>query len=429
MKTIKIFDNNKGKIIEISFLFLTASIPFWALLNNISMFLALLIAVLFSNFKIFWKYYWYNKVAILFLILYVLMAISMLYTDNLKYGLKVIERTSLFLILPIIFTSFKEYLSLNILKKALKVFLYSTFVACIICLIYSIFRTIEYGAINPYNSSNSNLFAYFNLTKPLNTHPIYFGVNIMICIIILLNELLKPLLKLNKKVLIVLFLFYFSFLPLINSFVLLISLFTILFLFFIKLLITNKNITFFRIVFFIILAIGPLYLSSYFLQEKFKGIHLIEDVTNNDFSGKNFTSLRARYAKTICSLHLIEEHFWTGVGIGDGNQELIKYYRANNFEHGAQRKFNSHNQFLTTTIYIGVTGLVILSSIFFFLIYNAIRDQNFLSYSFLLMMFLFFLTESVLERQKGIFIFLFFVSLLPLFKSIDSKIENRFYNE
>ncbi|TPD71959.1 O-antigen ligase family protein [Flavobacterium microcysteis] len=405
---------------EFSILLMAISMPFWMFLNNISIGIALIATLVLVKPKKLIKNFITNKISISFFILYIIMILSLLYTENLSYGYKVLGRCSMFVLIPIIFAGVKEFINQRLFGLILKCYIIATALACLLCLSFAVIKTIEYGAVNPFDKSNGNFFSYFNLTAVLKTHPIYFGVNVVFSLSVLLHELVssKSILNLSKKSLLIFISFFIIFIPLLNSFILLVSSFIIfsitIYNFFIR---KRLQKTYLKVMGFVILLMIPVYFSTYFIAEKFKGIDLIEDITTRDYSGDKFTAIRARNAKIKSSIDLIKDHPLIGVGIGDGTHELIKYYSKNKFEHGVKRGYNSHNQFLTTFIYTGIFGFSILFFIFIFAFTFAIKKKNFYLLFFLIVSVLFFLTESVLERQKGIFIFLFFVSLLPLYES------------
>lgn len=416
IRTLTIY---KKKIFELSILFMGISIPFWMFLNNISIAIAIIITLVFIKPKELIRNFLDNKIFISFFILYLIMTLSLLYTENHSYGYKVLGRCSMFVLIPIIFSGAKEFINQKLFGLILKYYVRATLVACILCLSFAVIRTIEYGAVNPFDKSNGNFFSYFNLTAILKTHPIYFGVNVVFSLSIVLNESLlhKPLLNLSKKSITFFISFFIIFIPLLNSFILLVSSFVIFLIIIYKFFAKKRHQkAYVKILIYIAFLIIPVSITAYFITEKFKGIDLIEDITTRDYSGDKFTAIKARNAKIKSSIDIIEDHPWIGVGIGDGTDELIQYYKKNKFEHGVKRKYNSHNQFLTTYIYIGIFGFLILFFIFISSFIYAIKGKNFYLLSFLIISALFFSTESVLERQKGIFMFLFFVSLLPLYK-------------
>lgn len=398
---------------------IAVTIPFWMILNNISVILAVIISLwLISKQKVKYVFRNISLLGYLFIILYFLYAISILYSDDKKYAFAVLSRTILFVLIPIIFASGKNYISEKLKIKILYYFIIACFLSSIICFVNSLYSTYEYASVNPFNKSNGNFFSYLNLTSIIKIHPIYFGVQILMCLSILSYDLVRKQEKipisLTKKLFLIGYFLILIFL--LNSFVLIISL-GFLFLYIVYIIYKNcltNNIKWLLV--FACLMSVPLYFSSYFISEKFKGIDLKNDFTTRDYSGNEFTAIKARNAKTYCSIDLIQDNFIFGVGIGDGNSKLFEYYLKNNFKHGYVRKYNSHNQLLTTFIYTGIFGFLILVLIFFILYRQALKYHQFYLTSFLLIISPFFITESVLERHNGIVFFVYFSILLSVKK-------------
>jgi O-antigen ligase len=75
-------------------------------------------------------------------------------------------------------------------------------------------------------------------------------------------------------------------------------------------------------------------------------------------------------------------------------------------------QLNSHNQFLQTFLALGLPGILLLLSLFVFPIINSLKTKNYILFCFLVIVFLNFLTESMLETISGVVFFAFFYSLL-----------------
>jgi O-antigen ligase len=109
------------------------------------------------------------------------------------------------------------------------------------------------------------------------------------------------------------------------------------------------------------------------------------------------------------SVQLIEQYFFTGVGTGDALNALNTKRDVSWFD--AFKTYNAHNQYLETFLRFGVVGFVTLLSILYYQIRIAIKTKNFFYSSFLLIFSLSMLTESMLVRNKGITFFAFFSGL------------------
>ena len=70
--------------------------------------------------------------------------------------------------------------------------------------------------------------------------------------------------------------------------------------------------------------------------------------------------------------------------------------------------YNTHNQFLETLLQNGITGLVVLMGICFFVLKMAIQSKNRIAIPVTLLLLTWLFTESVFETQYGIVTFTFF---------------------
>jgi len=111
------------------------------------------------------------------------------------------------------------------------------------------------------------------------------------------------------------------------------------------------------------------------------------------------------------AIGLIKSNTWFGVGTGDTNDSFKDYYKTTNSMLNEKWWYKSHNQFLTTTVALGVFGLFIflLSLIYpFFAVPNA-RQRIYLV--FFVISILSMIPEDGLEVQAGVMFFAYFNSL------------------
>lgn len=87
------------------------------------------------------------------------------------------------------------------------------------------------------------------------------------------------------------------------------------------------------------------------------------------------------------------------------------------------RAMNSHNQYLTTLLDNGIIGLLILLTIFYLGFYFSYKLKSFQYALITLTIFISFFTESALERQKGVVIFVVFFLIIFLEHSLKLKNE------
>jgi O-antigen ligase len=131
----------------------------------------------------------------------------------------------------------------------------------------------------------------------------------------------------------------------------------------------------------------------------FKGLAYYD---NNDYG-----SISMRVAKIKASYNVWQENLWFGIGTGALEEGLIKQYRSKEIECWpcAQRRYNPHNQYLSLLSGHGIIGLALFTFSLVFILYHAIKHRDFLLIEIVIIFLLTALTESILERQKGILIF------------------------
>ncbi len=104
-----------------------------------------------------------------------------------------------------------------------------------------------------------------------------------------------------------------------------------------------------------------------------------------------------------------------GVGTGDVKQELRKVYKEKKIEGAYEDHLNAHNQFIQTTVALGVLGLLVLVLGFLMPTIYSFKRNSLLYLLFLVLAGFHFLVESMLERQAGVVFYAFFNSLLFYF--------------
>lgn len=128
-------------------------------------------------------------------------------------------------------------------------------------------------------------------------------------------------------------------------------------------------------------------------------VDLQADHTTNRWGGRSL-----RVAKWKNTLECYGENPILGTGAGDFQTELNKVYRRNGLETGYINQFNSHNQYLQTLATLGPLGLFLLLFGFLYGLWWAWMDQKWEALMVFVIILSSMLTESMLERQKGLYI-------------------------
>lgn len=132
-------------------------------------------------------------------------------------------------------------------------------------------------------------------------------------------------------------------------------------------------------------------------QARFKeATDLKSDYTENTWGGRSLRLNMWSFAGEI-----ILDNPLLGVGTGASKSQLIAAFEANNFAIGYENQFDVHNQYLETTLTLGIPGGLFLIFLLGTALIYALRNRKGLLLAFLLLLCLSCLTESMLNRQWG----------------------------
>jgi O-antigen ligase len=321
--------------------------------------------------------------------------ISLLYSANLHEGMHVIEKQMPFLIFPVVLGTIPAF-SPSQGKLLMRTF-------CWIAL-GSFLVFLGFAVKGYWQSGDSNVFYWMNLTNAFSFHPSYYALfisfsafyllledetfNITLKKIFILGAAAGILLMLSSKIHIVLFIAILFILILINS-------------------LKGgwiKTMGFALVLTVLILAVA----SNEKVRERFYRIDTLSYHLNDPPA--TFNELTIRFALVECSWKVIRTNVLFGVGAGDVPEALDKVYREYDYKFGYMDQQNPHNEYLSIWLGTGMIGLLAFLILFGFSLYNAIYSRNYAHLIFLLLFAVSFLFESVLERQKGIVLFSMFNS-------------------
>jgi O-antigen ligase len=112
------------------------------------------------------------------------------------------------------------------------------------------------------------------------------------------------------------------------------------------------------------------------------------------------------------AIKVIRHNLVIGVGAGDASAEIRKAYKDAGYTEMYYDNLNAHNQYLETFVADGLVGLIILLSIVAFMMYHAVSRRSLIPGLFTLIILIFFLFESILNRIAGVTFFSLFAFLL-----------------
>ena len=324
----------------------------------------------------------------------------MLNSENIHHAVLDLETKFSLLIFPITF-----YISrINMKDKLpiiLKWFLFGVILSSVICLGDAIFQFII-------TKEESELF-YSKLS--IFHHPSYFSMYLNLALIIVYYFYFNPneQFNLNSLQTISLNVFLSILIILLSSKLGIISmLFTQLFAITFG---TIKHKNYYKsFIAFLIIISGLFITYQYSYSFHVRVNEFFSELTSKKTSEESTTGVRI-YAWNA-AVKLIKEKPLLGYGTGDVKDVLVEEYLQQNLTILAEKRLNPHNQFLQTSIAIGVLGGIILLFILIIPLILAFKQKHYVYVFFLLLILLNALTESILERQAGVVFYAFFNALL-----------------
>jgi O-antigen ligase len=384
--------------------------PFFKTLSLFLLFIALIATGEIKKTKIekgFWSFY---NPLLISVLLYLIYCIGMLYTQDLAYGLQDLQIKLPLLVLPILML----FLPKSLLAKD-KLWSYaSAFMAGLILIMLC---CVVKGFAKAFSGETFNIqpLTYAALSGKLGVSPAYMALAITISILLLYKKPIAKIFNITPLLAKIIRICVFGFLVLFLIFLKskagwLCFYFTNLSLI-IDLIIKRKMI---RFIGFVIVLLGIIFIVANFniLSDRYKAFivqkHNHSETFNNSISERQI--IYSHYPE------LFVQNLPFGVGTGDTRGEmsdcLIKRFGVENIF------LNAHNQFLQTAIAIGTPGLLTLLWLYLIFVIKFWNKQQWWLISIVAICGISMLFESMLERQQGVFYFVFVICLLyPLIQN------------
>lgn len=358
-----------------------------------------------------------NKLALIFLSSYFIYIICLIYSEDQKSGLFMLERKLSLILFPVILST--ENLKRELVNKILLSFVISCFLATLLSILY-IFYLHFIQVQGP--SLTIDAFYRDNFTLLVNIHPTYYSMYITFSAIIIFFFLLKDWNKLK---------IYIKFL----------ALFVIVYFAFINILLSSRMLLFISV-----LMLGALFVRFLF-KNRVAGIIIILFLTlsttfffihKNNIIEKRFTELaetqwvppigvyynstNLRVGILNCSFNLLKNNWLFGFGTGSAQKNLNECYQSSGYSDVLFiDQYDTHNQYLNVWLNTGVIGLFIFLLTIVIPMNKAYKENCFVYLAFLCLVALCCFTESLLERQNGIVFYAFFNSLFAFHFIENSK--------
>lgn len=359
----------------------------------------------------------FDKSIILLLIFYLIHIIGVFYSSNKDSALFDLQIKLPMLILPIIFI----FLPKSFLTKDK---LWQYIFAIITGLFITIFYCFTFGIIRAVSNSLPIMPEIIYRKLSANFHPSYLSLfaatGLVLTYKISLNNIFKHLKSsgLIKTIIIVLISIFLIMLSSRTGFIaMIIAYLWILFdMFFVR----KRKIL--AIITLLIVSLSLLLiLNTDILSLRYN--NAINNISQDNNIKPEQSSMSQRNFIYSNSINLISENIVFGVGTGDVKSKFEELYERENVHFHSY--LNAHNQYLQTTIALGLVGLLILLSLFLFPMIKMIKEKEFFLLTLFLLIGFSFLFESMLERNMGIYFFvlIYVLSNSYLYKENQSKLE------
>lgn len=409
------------------------SVPLLYEINSICVGLLVVVTIIsFNKNKLL-----FDKHLLLPIGLYLLMLLSVFWTIDVKQTLPALSKELSLLIIPICFMLFGGF-DENQKSKIIKFYSYGMLLFCIFYLTKACFRY--------FLTNNHNVFFYHELvTKDVNA--IHVSVFMVLAFFYFFTKTLKSKTDYFAIVTLSTLIFLLSSKNLIVVFIILLVIYH---LYYSKLSnkLRLKNLLVFTLIIGFVFSFNKIKnrfeiefqtntnksLNANVVEGMPSTVHNVsikeawcnESFTPNDF----FPGTAFRVYQFRIFLEMIREDgvFFTGYGLNASYKKIeekaFKYnlYLGDDKQEGYQKK-NFHNQYVQNFIELGVFGFLILLLMLVINLRIALKNKDFLHFSFAILMISLFLTETFLWRQRGV---VFFTIFYCLFNSkIRKTIENQ----
>lgn len=338
--------------------------------------------------------------------------VSILWTTSVSDTLSGIGKTIALLVIPL-FVSQQSKITTSDLRKIFDIFAWSL----IIYFAISLARALWFYSEN-YEIS---YFFYHDLVSLFKNNAIYISLFTSICLLVKINLPEKNNLDRIMILLLSVFLVLLASKNLIISTLTLVVISKVLFKSEIE--ISTKR-TIIPLVVALSIALVIVFFENpvkqRFLDESSPNVESVW--TQDDFSDFHFNGSNLRLFQWRVVYEMIENNQIGFLGLGlDNSHYLTKQYFSYYNVYKGYMPVNFHNQYLQTFGELGIIGLLLLLSLFFFLFRKSFNDKNILILVAGLLIFLSFFTESYLCRQKSIMLFSTLISIFLFCQSVKNK--------
>jgi len=404
---------------------IVAALPFSIFVSNLGILILGFIWVCDWKWKAKWSLLLTNPVVIVFLLFFVVHLLAVLYSSDTGSAWFSVEQKISFLILPLILASIT--LRKEDVRFLLNLFIISCLAGTLICIETAYRKTVQgvtninfddytalaYNTASPHMGSDPwGFFSYIELASGIGIHPLYFSLYLTFCVLIIIffHAASFRHYRRSKQMIIILTLLYLSvFIICLATRIMTIAFFIVVSYGALNFLSKRSLFTKWSTVFLLMGALGSfLYLNPVSRFRNYQEVISTWPFLSTGLQTQSPSIHASLWFLSIKSLNKI--NYLIGAGAGDVTHLVQKTGEEYNI-HNIQNNHDPHNQYLYTLLGLGAIGLIVLLSCLILPGVIAFQNKNYFYFTFILIFSFCCLTESVLEKQKGIVFFTLFNSL------------------
>lgn len=355
-----------------------------------------------------------NKaVLVVFLLLFLWQALSLLYNTNLLEGLKNVESKYSLVLLPLVL--FTTKITKNLLLSLFKSVVYSITLVSVFLLMNLYFIYLN----------TNEIIVYHDFTNVIGLHAVFFSYYVFFNVLLISFLYYKTVSTLFERV-VYLISILLSFVVLViaaSKNVLIVTILSVIIGYLIS--IKTRRIKAKEVILLLITIVvcGFVFFQTETVKSRLNevsdlgGLEVFEKVkegtpiTESDVNKFNGTTLRLTLWYLGIKTLVHEDRLLIGLTAGDRKDIMNGVFDETGLNPW-YFDYNLHNQFVQSLVEMGIVGLGLYLILLSLLMYRSVKDKNWLLAIFLSAFIIFQMTESVLERNKGIVFFIFIIMLL-----------------
>ena len=346
---------------------------------------------------------------------------GLFYTSDMHNGALLIFRRLSFILFPLVLVYPGDAIKKRI-ALLLKIFCISTLIYILFTFGFALFRSLYFtdGVIsfNPHPPDHDYDNYFFGVDFAYSQHPTYLAMYVLFSIFIAFESYFQLKLKLSVRTL-----------WLISGIILLTSLYFLssrtgilcaMVLIPAYLILRFKAMKRWRLSVLILIVSIPLMIASFLHNNRMK--YYLQEESKTSMVDKLMLDNRIPIWKS--AMLVIRHNPIIGVGAGDASLEIQKEYKDAGHTEMYYDNLNAHNQYLEVLVGSGLIGFVIFIGIISFIVYQAVSKKSLIFGVLILIILIFFLFESILNRIAGVTFFALFSFMLMYYDdSFDDKTE------